>query len=208
MGLIPAWSGIENVKDADLVIEAVFEDHGDQEEVFAKLDQSPSRVLFSPATPPYLNIDEIAKVTKRPQDGLACTSSAGQCDEAVRDRAAGKDRSRCANHRGRRRPPHRQGAGGGRRHAMASSASSNRMLSQRGKQAEKLLFEGALPQQVDAVRAKFGHADGTVRVWAIWPALDIGWRSRQGSRHQVGNRRCAVRSRRFGQKTGKGYYKS
>ena len=70
----------------------------------------------------------------------------------------------------------------------------NRMLAQRGKQSEKLLFEGALPQQVDAVVTKFGMPMGPF-------AMGRSGRPRyrlalaQGPRHQVGNRRRAVRSR-------------
>src|SRR5229473_6728637 len=68
MGLINGVVGIENVKDADLVIEAVFETMAIKKEVFEKLDQyaRPGAVLASNTS--YLNIDQIAAVTKRPQD--------------------------------------------------------------------------------------------------------------------------------------------
>src|SRR6185369_16202008 len=114
MGLIDGKVGLENVKDADLVIEAVFETMAIKKEVFTALDKhaKPGAVLASNTS--YLNIDEIAKVTSRPQDVV------GVCDGFV----------------------------------------GNRMLAQRGKQAEKLLFEGALPQQVDAVVTKFGMPMG------------------------------------------------
>src|SRR6266699_723700 len=70
MGLINGVVGLENVKDADLVIEAVFETMAIKKEVFEKLDQyaKPGAVLASNTS--YLNIDEIAKSTKRPQDVL------------------------------------------------------------------------------------------------------------------------------------------
>src|SRR5205085_7937768 len=66
MGLIKGVVGIENVKDADLVIEAVFETMAIKKEVFGQLDKyaKPGAVLASNTS--YLNIDEIAKETKRP----------------------------------------------------------------------------------------------------------------------------------------------
>src|SRR5205807_2268555 len=70
MGLIKGVVGIENVRDADLVIEAVFETMAIKKEVFGQLDKyaKPGAVLASNTS--YLNIDEIAKSTKRPQDVL------------------------------------------------------------------------------------------------------------------------------------------
>ncbi|UCF51135.1 MAG: enoyl-CoA hydratase/isomerase family protein, partial [Bradyrhizobium sp.] len=70
MALINGVVGIENVGDADLVIEAVFETMAVKQEVFGKLDKyvKPGAVLASNTS--YLNIDEIAKATKRPQDVL------------------------------------------------------------------------------------------------------------------------------------------
>jgi 3-hydroxyacyl-CoA dehydrogenase len=82
----------------------------------------------------------------------------------------------------------------------------NRMLAQRGKQAEKLLFEGALPQQVDAVVTKFGMPMGPFAMGDL-AGLDIGWRSRKdrGIKSEIADALCEAG--RFGQKTGKGYYK-
>src|SRR6266478_245182 len=70
MGLINGVVGLEHVKDADLIIEAVFETMAIKKEVFEALDKfaKPGAVLASNTS--YLNIDEIAKVTKRPQDVL------------------------------------------------------------------------------------------------------------------------------------------
>ncbi len=70
----------------------------------------------------------------------------------------------------------------------------NRMLAQRGKQSEKLLFEGALPQQVDAVVTKFGMPMGLFAMGDL-AGLDIGWRSRKdrGIKSEIAGR--AVRGR-------------
>jgi 3-hydroxyacyl-CoA dehydrogenase len=80
------------------------------------------------------------------------------------------------------------------------------MLAQRGKQSEKLLFEGALPQQVDAVVTKFGMSMGPFAMSDL-AGLDIGWRSRKdrGIKSEIADALCEAG--RFGQKTGKGYYK-
>ncbi len=103
MALINGVVGLENVKDADLVIEAVFETMAVKKEVFGKLDQyaKPGAVLASNTS--YLNIDEIAKETKRPQDvlGMHFFSPANvmKLCEIVRAR---EDRAGRAGDRGRR----------------------------------------------------------------------------------------------------------
>jgi len=79
------------------------------------------------------------------------------------------------------------------------------MLAQRGKQSEKTLFEGALPQQVDAVVTKFGMPMGPFAMGDL-AGLDIGWRSRKDRGIKSENRRRLVRSRPLRPETGKGYY--
>jgi 3-hydroxyacyl-CoA dehydrogenase len=83
----------------------------------------------------------------------------------------------------------------------------NRMLMVRGKQADKLLLEGASPQQVDAVITKFGMPMGPFAMLDL-AGLDIGWRSRldRGEMSEIEDALCEAG--RFGQKTGKGYYRS
>jgi 3-hydroxyacyl-CoA dehydrogenase len=82
----------------------------------------------------------------------------------------------------------------------------NRMLAARGKQSDKLLYEGALPQQIDAVVTKFGIPMGPFTM-SDMAGLDIGWRSRKdrGIKSEIADALCEAG--RFGQKTGKGYYK-
>ncbi|MGY3546278.1 3-hydroxyacyl-CoA dehydrogenase [Bradyrhizobium sp. USDA 4469] len=70
MALINGVVGIENVGDADLVIEAVFETMAVKQEVFGKLDKYAKQGAVLASNTSYLNIDEIAKATKRPQDVL------------------------------------------------------------------------------------------------------------------------------------------
>jgi 3-hydroxyacyl-CoA dehydrogenase len=80
------------------------------------------------------------------------------------------------------------------------------MLAQRIKESDKLLYEGALPQQVDAVVTKFGMPMGPFAMGDL-AGLDIGWRSRKdrGIKSEIEDALCEAG--RFGQKTGKGYYK-
>ena len=192
MGLINGVVGLENVKDADLIIEAVFETMAIKKEVFTALDKfaKPGAVLASNTS--YLNIDEIAKVTKRPQDVLGMHFfSPGQCDEAVRDRARRKDRAGCADHRGGGGAQDRKGAGGGRRlRRLCRQPHAGAARQAGGETAVRRRVAAAGRRRRDQVR----HADGAVRDGrSRRPRYRLALA--QGSRHQVGNRRRAVRSR-------------
>ncbi|HEV7634017.1 MAG TPA: 3-hydroxyacyl-CoA dehydrogenase NAD-binding domain-containing protein [Bradyrhizobium sp.] len=204
MGLINGVVGLENVRDADLVIEAVFETMAVKKEVFEALDKfaKPGAVLASNTS--YLNIDEIAKVTKRPQDvlGMHFFSPANVMKLCEIVRAAKTAPDALVTAVGVARKIAKVPAVVG----VCDGFVGNRMLAQRGKQAEKLLFEGALPQQVDAVVTKFGMPMGPFAMGDL-AGLDIGWRSRKdrGIKSEIADAVCEAG--RFGQKTGKGYYK-
>jgi 3-hydroxyacyl-CoA dehydrogenase len=204
MALITGVVGLENVKGADLVIEAVFETMAVKKEVFTALDAyaKPGAVLASNTS--YLNIDQIAAVTKRPQDvlGMHFFSPANvmKLCEIVRAEKTAPDALMTAVAVARRIAKVPAVVG------VCDGFVGNRMLAQRGKQAEKLLFEGALPQQVDAVVTKFGMPMGPFAMGDL-AGLDIGWRSRQdrGIKSEIADALCEAG--RFGQKTQKGYYK-
>jgi 3-hydroxyacyl-CoA dehydrogenase len=204
MGLITGVVGLENVKDADLVIEAVFETMAIKKEVFTALDAyaKPGAVLASNTS--YLDINQIAAVTKRPQDvlGMHFFSPANvmKLCEIVRAEKTAPDALVTAVAVARRiaKVPAVVGVSDG--------FVGNRMLAARSKQSEKLLFEGALPQQVDAVVTKFGMPMGPFAMGDL-AGLDIGWRSRQdrGIKSPIAD--ALYEAGRNGQKTGKGYYK-
>ena len=204
MALIDGKVGLEHVKDADLVIEAVFETMAVKKEVFGKLDQyaKPGAVLASNTS--YLNIDAIAAETSRPQDvlGMHFFSPANvmKLCEIVRAEKTAPDALVTAVSIARKIAKVPAVVG------VCDGFVGNRMLAQRGKQAEKLLFEGALPQQVDAVVTKFGMPMGPFAMSDL-AGLDIGWRSRKdrGIKSEIADALCEAG--RFGQKTGKGYYK-
>ena len=204
MGLIKGVVGLENVKDADLIIEAVFETMDIKKDVFTALDKyaKPGAVLASNTS--YLDINKIAAVTKRPQDvlGMHFFSPANvmKLCEIVRAEKTAPDALLTAVAVARKIAKVPAVVG------VCDGFVGNRMLAQRGKQSEKMLYEGALPQQVDAVVTKFGMPMGPFAMGDL-AGLDIGWRSRQdrGIKSEIADGLCEAG--RFGQKTGKGYYK-
>ena len=203
MALITGVVGLEHVKDADLIIEAVFETMAVKKEVFTALDThaKPGAVLASNTS--YLNIDAIASVTKRPQDvlGMHFFSPANvmKLCEIVRGVQTAPDALLTAVTVAKAIAKVPVVVG------VCDGFVGNRMLAARSNQAEKLLFEGALPQQVDAVVTKFGMPMGPFAMGDL-AGLDIGWRSRQdrGIKSEIADALCEAG--RFGQKTGKGYY--
>ncbi len=204
MGLITGVVGLENVKDADLIIEAVFETMAVKKEVFTAIDAhaKPGAVLASNTS--YLSIDEIAATTKRPQDvlGMHFFSPANvmKLCEIVRGAKTAPDALLTAVSIAKKIAKVPVVVG------VCDGFVGNRMLAARSKQSEKLLFEGALPQQVDAVVTKFGMPMGPFAMGDL-AGLDIGWRSRKdrGIKSEIADALCEAG--RFGQKTGKGYYK-
>ena len=204
MGLINGVVGLEHVKDADLIIEAVFETMAIKKEVFTALDKfaKPGAVLASNTS--YLNINEIAAVTKRPQDvlGMHFFSPANvmKLCEIVRAEKTAPDALVTAVAVAKRIAKVPAVVG------VCDGFVGNRMLAQRGKQGEKLLYDGALPQQIDGVVTKFGLPMGPFSMGDL-AGLDIGWRSRQdrGIKSPIGD--ALYEAGRHGQKTGKGYYK-
>ena len=205
MGLITGKVGLEAAKDADLIIEAVFETMAIKKEVFGKLDAiaKPGAILASNTS--YLNIDEIASATKRPQDvlGMHFFSPANvmKLCEIVRGAKTAPDVLVDA-----RSPIAKRIAKVPVVVGNCDGFVGNRMLAARGKQSDKLLYEGALPQQIDAVVTKFGIPMGPFTM-SDMAGLDIGWRSRKdrGIKSEIPDALCEAG--RFGLKTGKGYYK-
>jgi 3-hydroxyacyl-CoA dehydrogenase len=211
MGLIDGKVGLENVKDADLVIEAVFETMAVKKEVFEALDKhaKPGAVLASNTS--YLNIDEIAKVTKRPQDvlGMHFFSPANvmKLVEVVRPATVSATTLSSALDVVKRIGKIGVVVG------VCDGFVGNRMLYAYRRQADFLLEEGALPAQVDRALREFGMAMGPFQVSDL-AGLDIGWRvrKRQAATRPKDLRYSPIADRlceqgRFGQKTGAGWYR-
>ncbi|NLP64166.1 3-hydroxyacyl-CoA dehydrogenase NAD-binding domain-containing protein [Paraburkholderia sacchari] len=209
MALIRPTLSYDDLKHADLVIEAVFEELGVKEQVFKRLDEvaKPGAILASNTS--TLDVDKIAAFTKRPQDvvGLHFFSPANVMKllEVVRGKETAKGVLATVM----------QVAKKIRKTAVVSGVCDgfigNRMIEQYIRQALYMLEEGALPAQVDRAIEKFGFAMGPFRMSDL-AGNDIGWAIRK-RRYQekpeiqyskVADRLCE--QGRFGQKTGAGWY--
>jgi 3-hydroxyacyl-CoA dehydrogenase len=201
MALITGALSMEALKDVDLVIEAVFERMDIKKEVFAKLDAiaKPGAILATNTS--YLNIDEIASATKRPQDviGLHFFSPANVMKllEIVRAEHTGKDVIRTSLKLAKQigKVPVLVGVGPG--------FVGNRMLAQRGREAQKMVLEGAMPWDVDRVLYDFGFPMGPFAMSDL-AGLDIGWVKEKSNSATLREALCELDRR--GQKTGAGYY--
>ena len=204
MGLIHGTTDWGAVGDADIIIEAVFEEMPVKKEVFAKLDglAKPDAVLATNTS--TLDVDEIAAATKRPESVIGThffsPANVMRLLENVRGKKSSKTTIATAMTVGRRigKVPVLVG--------VCYGFVGNRMLHQRGLQAEKLILEGAAPHQVDRVLTDCGFPMGPFAMGDL-AGLDVGWRIRKGRgvKAPVADRICELG--RFGQKTGAGYFK-
>ncbi|MEY2115131.1 MULTISPECIES: 3-hydroxyacyl-CoA dehydrogenase NAD-binding domain-containing protein [Rhodanobacter] len=209
MGLLTPSLSYDDLKDADLIIEAVFEEYGVKEAVFKQLDQiaKPGAILASNTS--TLDVDRIAAFTARPQDviGMHFFSPANVMKllEVVRGKQTAKDVLATVMALAKKI----------RKTAVVSGVCDgfigNRMIEQYARQAGFLLDEGALPEQVDRAAEKFGMAMGPFRMGDM-AGNDIGWAIRKRraveqpdlTYSKSADKLCELG--RFGQKTGKGWY--
>ncbi len=209
MALLSTTLDYADLKDADLVIEAVFEEMGVKQKVFEKLDEvmKPGAILASNTS--TLDVDKIASFTKRPQDvvGLHFFSPANVMKllEVVRGKQTAKDVLATVMALGKQIKKTAVVSG------VCDGFIGNRMIEQYSRQAGFLLDEGATPQQVDKAVEKFGFAMGPFRMGDL-AGNDIGWaiRKRRATERadmkysRTADKLCELG--RFGQKTGAGWY--
>ncbi len=211
MALLTGVTSYEELKDADIIVEAVFEEMGVKQEVFRKLDAVAKRGAILATNTSTLDIDVIAAATLRPQDviGLHFFSPANVMKllEIVRGAKTAPDV--IATSMKLARTIKKVGVLVG----VCDGFVGNRMVHAYFREAGLLLEEGALPQQVDRVMEAFGFAMGPFRVSDL-AGLDIGWaiRKRQAATRDPKQRYSKVgdlicERGRFGQKTGAGYYR-
>jgi len=203
LGRLSTSTSYDDIADADLVIEAVFEEMSVKKQVFGKLDEimKPGAVLASNTS--YLDVDEIAQMTKRPADvlGMHFFSPANVMKllEIVRGKLTAPDVVATALALGKSigKVPVVVG--------VCHGFVGNRMLSARSEENEDLLLEGASPSDVDKAFLDFGFLMGPFAMGDL-AGLDIGWRTRKslGTTAAIGDALCEAG--RYGQKTGKGYY--
>jgi 3-hydroxyacyl-CoA dehydrogenase len=209
MGLLKTTLDYKDLKDADLVIEAVFEELGVKQKVFETLDgvMKPGAILASNTS--TLDVNKIAAFTKRPQDvvGLHFFSPANVMKllEVVRGAKTAKDVMATVMATAKKIKKTAVVSG------VCDGFIGNRMIEQYSRQAGFLLDEGATPQQVDKAIEKFGFAMGPFRMGDL-AGNDIGWaiRKRRAVEHpnmlysRTADKLCELG--RFGQKTGAGWY--
>ena len=197
------------IADADIVIEAVFEEMGVKEAVFRKLDEvmKPGAILASNTS--TLDLDKIAAFTSRPQDVIGThffsPANVMKLLEVVRGKASGKDV--LATTMALSKKLKKTGVVSG----VCDGFIGNRMIEQYFRQAGFLLEEGALPEQVDKAIEKFGFPMGPFRMSDL-AGNDIGWyirKRRYVEKPDVVYSRTAdllCEMGRFGQKTSGGWY--
>jgi 3-hydroxyacyl-CoA dehydrogenase len=209
MALLQTTLSYDDLKDADLIIEAVFEEMGVKEAVFKQLDavSKPSAILASNTS--TLDVNKIASFTKRPQDvvGMHFFSPANVMKllEVVRGEKTAKDVLATVMAVAKKI----------RKTAVVSGVCDgfigNRMIEQYSRQAGFLLEEGATPSQVDKAVEKFGFAMGPFRMGDL-AGNDIGWAIRKRRYVEKPHLRYSKTADllcelgRYGQKTGAGWY--
>ena len=201
MGLLSPSLDLAALADCDLIIEAVFEDMAIKKEIFTKLDAiaKPGAILASNTS--YLDVDAIAAMTKRPGSvlGMHFFSPANvmRLLEVVRgektEAAVLATAMKVAKQIGK------IGVVVGVCHGFVG----NRMLSERQREAQALILEGAMPWDVDRVLYDFGLPMGPFAMSDL-AGLDIGWSRERTSSSSIREILCE-RDRR-GQKTGAGFY--
>ena len=203
MGLIAGKVGLAAVAEADVVIEAVFEEMGLKKQVFGELDRLARPGTLLATNTSTLDVDAIAGATKRPQDVLGThffsPANVMRLLEIVRGKATSHEALATAIALGRKL---------GKVPVVVGNCDGfvgNRMLARRSVESERLLLEGALPHQVDAAVTEFGFPMGPFAMSDL-AGLDVSWRIRRarGTRSEISDPLCEAG--RFGQKTGKGYY--
>ena len=209
MALLTPTLKYEDIADADLVIEAVFEEMGVKEQVFKKLDEvmKPGAILASNTS--TLDVDKIAAFTKRPQDvvGMHFFSPANVMKllEVVRGAKTAKDVLATVMAIAKKIKKTAVVSG------VCDGFIGNRMIEQYSRQAGFLIEEGATPQQVDKAIEKFGFAMGPFRMGDL-AGNDIGWAIRKRRYQEKPDMKYSKTADllcemgRFGQKTGAGWY--
>jgi 3-hydroxyacyl-CoA dehydrogenase len=187
--------------DADLVIEAAFEDMDLKKSIFERLDTvaKPGAILASNTS--YLDIDAIAAKTKRPEDVLGThffsPANVMRLLEIVRGEKTSKSVLATITQLAPKIGKVAVVVG------VAHGFVGNRMLAERQREAQKLILEGATPWDVDRVLVDFGLPMGPFAMTDL-AGLDIGWSAATSKRASIRDILCEEGRR--GQKTGAGFY--
>jgi 3-hydroxyacyl-CoA dehydrogenase len=211
MALIEPTVTYDKFKEADIVVEAVFEEMSLKKKVFAELEKvtRPDAILASNTS--TLNIDEIASSTSRPANVIGhhyfSPANVMRVIEIVRGKKSSD--TVIATSMAISKKLNKVGILVGNCRGFVG----NRMFHCYQREAQFLLEEGAKVEQVDAVLYEYGMAMGPMAVGDL-AGLDVGWRIRKEYKHlePPGIRQPLVADQiceqgRYGQKTGAGWYK-
>jgi 3-hydroxyacyl-CoA dehydrogenase len=201
MGLLKGTLQLEQLAECDLIIEAVFENMDVKKEVFGKLDKIAKQGAILATNTSYLNVNEIAATTRRPESviGLHFFSPANvmRLLEIVRGEKTSKQVIATSMQLAKRIGKIAALVG------VCHGFVGNRMLAARQEQAIAMLMEGAMPWDVDKVLYEFGMPMGPFAMSDL-AGLDIGWNKETTSSSTVREVLCEMDRR--GQKTGAGFY--
>jgi len=201
MGLLTPTLDFDALADCDLIIEAVFEQMDVKKDIFAQLDKTVKQGAILASNTSYLNIDEIAAETSRPQDvvGMHFFSPANVMKllEVVRGAKTAPDV--LVTVMGLSKKIRKVAVVAGVCHGFIG----NRMLMPRQVEATKLLLEGATPEQIDRVHVDFGMPMGPFQM-ADLAGVDIGWHRDPNRIENIRDALCSID--RWGQKKGAGFY--
>jgi 3-hydroxyacyl-CoA dehydrogenase len=209
MALLKPTLEYKDLGDADIVIEAVFEDMNVKKQVFEQLDKIMKKGAILATNTSTLDVDKIAAFTKRPADVIGThffsPANVMRLLEVVRGKKTGKDVLATVMKLAKTIKKFPVVAG------VCDGFIGNRMIHQYGRESQVLIMEGASPQQVDKAIEKWGMAMGPFRMGDL-AGLDVGWyiRKRHYAEHPempravVADKICELG--RYGQKTGKGWY--
>jgi len=201
MGMLKGTLSLDELADRDLVIEAVFENMDIKKEVFGKLDRivKPGAILATNTS--YLNVDEIALATKRPESVIGwhffSPANVMRLLELVRGDKTSKPVIATSMQMARKIGKIAALVG------VCPGFVGNRMLAQRQREAQKLILEGAMPWDVDRVLYDFGFPMEPFAMSDL-AGLDIGWSKEKSSSSTMREILCEMDRR--GQKTGAGFY--
>lgn len=201
MGLITGSLTRQDCAEADIVIEAVYENMDLKKEIFGDLDRICKKGAILASNTSALDVNEIAASTSRPEDviGLHFFSPANVMKllEVVRGDKTAKDviATSMALAKTIGKVPALVG--------VCNGFVGNRILAMRGVQAQKLMSEGTAPDRVDKVLFDFGFPMGPFQM-SDMAGLDIGWNPEKSKGGSISDVLCEAGRR--GLKVGKGYY--
>ncbi|MFN9358733.1 MAG: 3-hydroxyacyl-CoA dehydrogenase NAD-binding domain-containing protein, partial [Alphaproteobacteria bacterium] len=158
MAMLTGSLSLDDLADRDLVVEAVFEDMGIKKDVFGKLDRIVKQGAILATNTSYLNVDEIASATKRPESVIGwhffSPANVMRLLELVRGDKTSKEVIATSLQMAKKIGKIAALVG------VCPGFVGNRMLAQRQREAQKLILEGAMPWDIDRVLYDFGFPMG------------------------------------------------